>query len=181
MDIDLVNQAIVEQPLSAFETALANAENSIGAGWNGQSWTPHKSLEGGTDTLAFGHKLTPEEAKTGKVKIGGVDVDVSQGISMSQAKTLLRQDINNAREQLKKEDKNFSKLPKKYQDVMINIKFNVGNKSKEFKNLRKAMQENDDLAVRREMVTTYQPIKGERVRLVERATDIANAVGLKSN
>ena len=180
MDIPLVDQAVIDEPMSKFETALANVENSIGAGWDGQNWTPHKSLEGGTDTLAFGHKLTEEEAKTGKVKIGNKIVNVYEGISMDQAKKLLRQDIKKSKQEIKKEDKNFAKLPKKYQDILVNIKFNVGNKYKDFVNLKKAMEQGDDLAVRREMITVYTTPEGEKIRLTNRAKDIADAVGLKN-
>jgi len=37
-------------------------------------WLPHKSIEGGTDTLGYGHKLTAAENSSGKLRIDGEPV-----------------------------------------------------------------------------------------------------------
>ena len=76
-------------------------ENSINKGLaeNGR-WYGHASIEGGTPTLAYGHKVTRREAKSGKVTIEGKQVDYTKGLSEAQAEALFKQDMNKARGQV---------------------------------------------------------------------------------
>jgi len=67
-------------------------ENSVGAGKRDDKWFPHASLEGGTDTVAYGHKLTSEEAESGVIKLGDREVNWRQGLSEEDAMVLLNQD-----------------------------------------------------------------------------------------
>ncbi len=46
-----------------------------------------------TDTIGYGHLMTETEHNTGIIEIGGVPVNVNNGISHDQAKTLLGDDI----------------------------------------------------------------------------------------
>ena len=48
----------------SFKQAVRSQENSIRSGWNEveKKWYPHKSVEGGTNTIAYGHKLNPKES-----------------------------------------------------------------------------------------------------------------------
>ena len=55
-------------------------------------WTPVPSLEGGTDTIAYGHKLTPEEVQSGTIKIGDTEVKYADGLTEEQAVALFTQD-----------------------------------------------------------------------------------------
>jgi GH24 family phage-related lysozyme (muramidase) len=114
--------------------------------------------------------------------LGGKKVDLREGINDQQAKELLRQDIEVAKKGLRKNIKDFDTLPQKYQDVLVNIAFNVGvNKATEaeWPSMLKGMRADDDQVVRNEMVTTYMDDKTkQKVRLVDRAKDIADAVGL---
>ena len=67
-------------------------ENSSKAGFKNDRWTPVPSLEGGTDTIAYGHKLTPEEVQSGIIKIGDTEVKYADGLTEEQAVTLFTQD-----------------------------------------------------------------------------------------
>jgi GH24 family phage-related lysozyme (muramidase) len=67
-------------------------ENSVGAGKRDDKWFPHASLEGGTDTVAYGHKLTAEEAESGIIKLGDREVNWRQGLSEEDAMALLNKD-----------------------------------------------------------------------------------------
>ena len=54
----------------ANDTQLVNyikrVENSVRDGWSKdkKKWFPHKSHEGGTDTIAYGHKLKKQKKET---------------------------------------------------------------------------------------------------------------------
>ena len=67
-------------------------ENSNKAGFKNDRWTPVPSLEGGTDTIAYGHKLTPEEVQSGIIKIGDTEVKYADGLTEEQAVALFTQD-----------------------------------------------------------------------------------------
>ena len=71
---------------------LKEFENSAGAGRKDGKWYGHESLEGGTQTIAYGHKLTPEEAKSGFISINGELVDYRQGLSQDHAEAVLKAD-----------------------------------------------------------------------------------------
>ncbi len=81
-----------------FEANLKTFENNKNlppetSGWDGSTWKPHKSKELGTDTLAYGHKLTKSEASSGEIEIRGEKVDYQEGISDKQAEELFQQDL----------------------------------------------------------------------------------------
>ena len=67
-------------------------ENSSGAGLRDGKWYGHDSLEGGTQTIAYGHKLTAEEAKQGFIEINGEQVDYRKGLTQAQAEVVLNKD-----------------------------------------------------------------------------------------
>lgn len=59
-------------------------------------WYPHRSIEGGSDTIAYGHKLTGKEVATGNIIIAGKAVRYNNGLSDTQAKILFKQDWHRA-------------------------------------------------------------------------------------
>ena len=141
-------------------------------------WSPHSSLEGGTETLAFGHKLTTEEVKSGVVRVGAKDVDFKKGLTEAQAKVLLTQDIESHKDKV--DVKDFDELPDKYQKVLINIAFNTGSvKESKWPSLLAAMRKGDDSKVREEMLTSFKDKSGKRELLTDRRDDIADALGIK--
>lgn len=82
-------------PEISFRQVLKSVENEIKEGYNEQTgrWAPHASAEGGSDTLAYGHKLTPAEVRTGTVSIKGKSVSYTSGLTNAQADALLEQDL----------------------------------------------------------------------------------------
>lgn len=64
-------------------------------GWDSKDgvWKPYGSIEGGTPTIAHGHKLKPEEVTAGTINIGGEEVDYKAGLTDEQADALLQQDM----------------------------------------------------------------------------------------
>lgn len=167
-----------------FLKALANAENSVKAGFSEGRWRPHTSLEGGTSTLAYGHKLTAQEEAAGAVSVDGQTISLEDGLTEEQAQALLKQDLASHSEGTRAaleavKPGLWEKLPQKYRSVIENIAFNVGSfNPKGWPKLLAAMEAGDDATVRKEMVTTYQTPEGERKQLTSRAQAIADAVGL---
>lgn len=162
-----------------FHEALKREENGIRSGYDKKAgvWTPHKSLEGGTDTLGYGHKLTPRESKGNFVILGGEKLPLDKGLTEEEIDMLFQQDVDKARRSLEKSIKGFDSYPQKYQDVLTNIAFNVGKVTpKKWPKLIKAMEAGDDEGVRREMVTTYTKPNGKREKLQSRADAMAEAL-----
>lgn len=172
---------IVKKPKETkFVKALASVENSVKKGFNKRTnlWKPHESLEGGSDTLAYGHKLTTQEVKSGKVKVGSSLVDYNKGITENQANALLAQDIESHKKKVKVKD--FDKLDDKYQKVLVNIAFNVGSvRPQVWPKLLSAMRKGDDKTVRKEMLTSYKDKAGVTHKLTARRDAIADALGIE--
>lgn len=178
-----------------FLEALKKEENGIRAGWNKgtKRWFPHRSVEGGTDTIAYGHKLSLGEFSSGMIEINGIKYGIGKdglGLTEQQATALLMSDLTKAYEIAKREwdhfygQPPFSVLRPKYQLVLTALAFNIGTlKSKKtglwgWKNLANQILANNEQGVRAFMVTSYLTPKGNRVRLSGRAKALADAIGL---
>ena len=78
-----------------FIDALKSVENSVRAGWDNKKslWFPHKSVEGGMPTIAYGHKvLNVQEHEV-----------FNKGITEEQALKLLEQDMKTAYDNAKED------------------------------------------------------------------------------
>lgn len=161
-----------------FEERLALLENGVRHGYSKGKWLPHKSLEGGTDTLAYGHKLTPQEVRSGEIMIGNSLVNWKKGISEEQARALMRQDVRKFRSKLAKQIPEFKSLPEKYRQVLVNIGYNAGSVNPaKWPSLFRHMRNGDDIGVRKEMITTFKE-DGKTAILFGRAKEMADAIGL---
>ena len=122
-NVDAANKPTVkksnEKPLaishSSFVGYLKNVENSIKAGYKNGKWYPHKSFEGGTDTIAYGHKLKKGE-------------NFSSGLTDVEADALLKKDIELARQTVRREIKKYggSTLSPEKEEMLIDFSFNIG-------------------------------------------------------
>lgn len=178
---------------NAFVDALKAAENSIKAGYDKATgkWFPHKSLEGGSDTIGYGIKLGEKPS----LNINGTNVDPYKGLTQEQVDALFSQELNakyaKTRNQFNKAAApiaglKFEDLPEKYKHVLVNLVYNTGsltNSKGDFgwPKLLQAMKRGDDKAVRANMVTSYKDPKKGTVKLTERANQIADAIGLAGN
>jgi hypothetical protein len=120
---------------SNLETRVVNIvkrfENSIDnprGGYNKAKklWFPHKSLEGGSDTIAYGHKIQPGE-------------NFSKGLSDSDALKLLEKDIGKKLNVAKSHIKNFDTLPLTVRIATINALYrgDIGPKTMKLLNQNK--------------------------------------------
>ena len=85
-------------------------------GWNDkkQRWYPHKSPEGGLPTIAYGHKLTPSDVRSDRFK---------NGISDSDAKELLKNDLFAASLKAARLVPDYKKLPVNVRQGLINAAY----------------------------------------------------------
>jgi hypothetical protein len=124
---------------------LKKVENGVGKGWDTDTrlWSPHSSVEGGTDTLAFGHKLTKDEINSGLIH----GIPYKKGITTEQANQILDIDIDahkvRAAALITKQhpNVNWEGLSTKQQDMLTLYEFN-GVLDK-FKNYRTAVLSSD--------------------------------------
>jgi GH24 family phage-related lysozyme (muramidase) len=84
-------------------------------------------------------------------------------------------------EGLRKNIKDYDQLPKKYQLVLTNIAFNVGSVTEDsFPKLLKAIRNNNDALVRKEMLTSYvNDETKKRIYLTDRRDKIADTLGIR--
>ena len=161
---------VAEVGFNSFESSLAEVENAQKVGFKDDVWSPHASPEGGLDTVGYGHKITQAEEDAGTYK---------NGISDSDAIKLFRADIKKHADIVRKDVEDFDDLPKKYQDVLVNIAFNTGSvKANKWPSLLKAMRAGDDKKVREESITSFTDPDGKRQPLTTRSKKIADAAGL---
>ena len=99
---------------SSFVDYIKRVENAGKAGYdkNKKLWFPHKSFEGGSDTIGYGHKIQPGE-------------DFSKGITDAQAESLLKKDLEKAKAQVNKEVGG-RQLSKKQMEMFVDFVFNMG-------------------------------------------------------
>jgi len=150
------DSAEIEPVESSFFETIRSEENSTAnprGGFDKQTnrWHPHKSFEGGAKTIAYGHKLTKEEQKSGKIMIGDTYYDLAYGLTENQAQRLFKQDfqvaIGNAEKAIGAQK--WASMSRKNQLLAGEIQFNVRGGVKKFKKFIKAatspdpkMQEN---------------------------------------
>lgn len=92
--------------------AFENSKNNPKGGYNKQikKWFPHKSIEGGAATIAYGHKVQPGE-------------DYSQGLTDTEAERLLEKDIRSKIDLAQSKMKNFDGMPLTVKIAVINALF----------------------------------------------------------
>lgn len=108
-----------------FTTSMKKIENGIKSGYDKDTntWIPHSSLEGGSNTIGYGHKLTPDEVKSGKIEIGGVEYDYANGIPDDKIDELLKVDKEKAYTRAKDLIPGIDSLSQSRQEAIINMSF----------------------------------------------------------
>ena len=127
-----------------FVVYMKSAENAAKEGFKDNRWYPHPSYEGGTDTIAYGHKL-------GKVE------KYPKGIQNSEAENLLKRDLMNAENivKIKVGEKTYNDLDNKQKQMLIDFSFNLGpNFMKEFPKFVEGVLM-DDIAVMKKEYKRY--------------------------
>jgi GH24 family phage-related lysozyme (muramidase) len=86
----------------------------------------HKSPEGGTDTIGYGHKLTPEESKSGEVY--GIKI---KDMTPEDAEVVLRKDVQRhaakaAKKFEEKYDESWDDLSDAQRHLFVDYEYNLG-------------------------------------------------------
>lgn len=135
-----IHQSYEYQFNQNFTNYVKSVENGIHKGYDEKRhlWFPIKSIEGGTDTIAYGHKLHSGE-------------NFSKGITDDQASQLLIKDLNQARVKVKHEIDNeygiglFNTLSLSSQEMLIDFVFNLGSLRSFPKFVRGVLTNNKDI------------------------------------
>ena len=125
-------------------------------------WFPHKSLEGGSDTIAYGHKIQPGE-------------NFSKGLSDSDALKLLEKDIDKKLKIAKSQMKKFDTFPLAVKIAVINALYrgDMGPKTMILLNQNKFADAAREYLDHREYKTTGN--KGVKKRMEWNAAVFKNA------
>ena len=108
----------VKKSVGSFTDYIKKVENQGKVGYNVEKklWFPHKSFEGGSDTIGYGHKIQKGE-------------DFSNGITDAQAESLLNTDLAKAKQQVYKELGGV-KLTPQQEEMFVDFVFNMGTLNK---------------------------------------------------
>lgn len=174
--------------MASFKELLKEVENAPKIGFKNGAWFPHKSPEGGTKTIAYGHKLTDEENKGNYVILPDgsvVDFD-NRGLTPQEADQLLDADIQKhskiAEVQWNTAQKtDFSSLSPLHQALLTEITFNTGTLKDDkgkfgWPSLAKGILSNDTEVIKKELSRSFITPAGKKVELTSRVDKIRDLV-----
>ena len=133
------------------------------------------------DHIGYGHRLTDEELRTGKIKLpDGTELDVNKGITKEEAQKLYESDKSKLDDLTKKTLKNkgvdLDSLPPHIQDVVKDMGFN-GPKIFNKKELTDALKSGDPNEIANAVRGSLRTARGKEMGgLVKRAEERAEAV-----
>lgn len=164
-----------------FLNALMEVENGIKKGYRNGLWFPHESVEGGTPTIAYGHKLTVTEYSSGVY---------DSGIGELAAVQLMIDDCRKAYDQLEwawteSQKTVFTNIPKKYQYVLLDLVYNTGinkvyrSSSWKWPKLAQAIKDRDDQQVYEQSMRYFTNPQGQKRALTSRTNKICSSLGLR--
>ncbi len=141
-----------------------NSKDNPRGGYNKQRgrWFPHASLEGGSGTIAYGHKIQKGE-------------NFSKGITDSEAERLLEKDINAKIQTAKRLIKNFDSMPLTVRIAVINALYrgDIGPRTISLLNAQRYAEAAKEYLNHKEYRTTSN--KGVRKRMEWNAAVIKGA------
>lgn len=150
-----------QQISPSFIEYMKSVENSGRSGYNSvkKLWFPHKSPEGGLPIIGYGHKIK-DNSELSRMKNGISDNDVDR---------LLKNDIEDAWEIVKKELRSMTKglnipLNSEQKEMLIDYAFNIGT-IKGFPNFVKAVLNKDWNTAKKEYIRNYKDNTGVKHEL----------------
>jgi len=170
--------------MASFKELLKEVENAKRTGFKNGAWFPHKSAEGGTRTVGYGHKLSKEEEKGNYIVLPNgkvIDFD-NRGLNDEEINTLLDADIQKHKSVAATQWNNFQKTPFSslspiYQATLTEIAFNIGTLKNEkgkwgWPSLAKGILNDDLETVKAEIMRSFTDKKGNRQPLTNRVEKI---------
>jgi len=131
----------------------------------------HESAEGGNDTVAYGHKLTDEEKKTGMI----YEYDINN-LNDEQMNDILIRDLEKAElELLNNYPEEYTSLDKTKKQMLIDFQFNGGaGMVDKFEKFRDGLFTGNNSKIKKEYKRGYTDKNKNFKELVERNKDFAN-------
>lgn len=158
------SESLVKSKAANVIKAFENQKTNPRGGYNKslKKWFPHKSLEGGADTIAYGHKVQPGE-------------NFKDGLTDSEAEQLLEKDIQKKIDNARSSMKNFDSFPLTVKIATINAMFrgDIGPKTMALLNQNKFLDAAKEYLNHREYKTTKSA--GVRKRMDWNAKVFASA------
>tara|TARA_B110000858_G_scaffold47108_1_gene54311 strand:+ start:323 stop:1201 length:879 start_codon:yes stop_codon:yes gene_type:complete len=157
-----------------FHSLIQDLENEKKEGWTGNHWAPHNSVEGGNQTIAYGHKLSDVEQNGGYVNLGGEQVPFAE-LTEEKGQELYQQDWDKAETVAESWfDKDWDILDENAKLYATELVYNMGDSvtkgNTEYKKFKqKAVSGEDYLS---EIGRTYVNKKGKRVPLTSRVNKL---------
>ena len=131
---------------NSFTEMLKQLENRYSKGYNPMTytWAPHQSVEGGTPTLGYGHKMTDKELNSKNVIVGGKTFPMDN-ITTKDAEKIFELDWKRSNQEAEKWiGPDWKNLDPAKQAITAELFFNMGyNKASEFKNYKEKILAND--------------------------------------
>ena len=115
----------------------------------------HESPEGGRDTVGYGHKLTEEEERSGKVY--GIPI---ASMTPEQAEKIMFLDLKRKEQELARSlGKRFLTLPNKNKEMLLDFAYNLGTSKtlEEFPNFTSAVLSNNMDEAKKEYIRYFSP------------------------
>lgn len=139
---------------------LCKEENSIMKGYSNGRFYPYSSLEGGSDTIAYGHKLNSIEEDNNTFTVGITD---------KEAIKLLKNDIevhyDMASKRYERMGYEWEAISYKDQLALTDIEFNVIGGISAYPTFTKAVADSNYKKAKRECIRYYTDTKGVRHKL----------------
>jgi len=110
---------------AGFVDSMKNWENGIKSGYDKENdtWSTHTSVEGGNDTIGYGHKITDAEKSSGTITIDGQSYTYADGIHSAAIDKLLKNDMKTAYNKAKGVLPDIDTYSKDRQNAIINMSF----------------------------------------------------------
>jgi len=182
--MDLVKKEVARKGadtniVESIHTVVRQQENGVRAGWTEKTgkWLPHPSVEGGIDTIGYGHKFATQEEADAMAAKGGITEEEAQAlfkVDMAVAEARAKKAYEN-----KYEEREWDSLDTLGKLMLSEIAFNTGtlleNGVYNWPNLTKAIHDKDYKAASKQLNRTYTREDGTQISLRER-TDALRVV-----
>lgn len=148
------------------------------------TFKPYRDGNGKQWNIGYGLAISDKEYKQDYIVRQGVRYDLGNKkpsmITATVAANLMEGELSRGEGEIRSYWKNYDKLPDKYKIVLSSLHYNTGNvRPQNWPKLMEAMNNGNDAAVRKEMVTSFKTTKGEKFVLTGRAKTVADRAGLK--
>ena len=156
---------------------IAMVEGNGGWDNNVKVFKPYRDGNGKQWNIGYGLKISDKEYNQDYIVRDGTRYDLGRirpsQVTANVAKSLMEKELDRGANEIRGYWSGYDTLPAKYQGVLQSLHYNTGSaRPSNWPKLKQAMDNNDDAAVKREMVTSYTDRNGDKKVLQDRANII---------